>query len=803
MPSMSPPDLVARADLVYDRPPATPLEGQPIGNGVMGTMVWTSPEAVHLQLNRCDVFAVNRYHDRRQAEDTDYCGGCAQVTIEPGGQPFGAGPAYSQRLDLFRAECTVAGQGVSVRCFVCAGSDVLVVEVTDRRPRPGPVRLTLSMWRPPEVCTGTHRAEYCFSGTGDRPLLVQQFSQGDHYCASAVAAAQAGVQIGARPEAEATGERARVLVCSATDGRSVILLSTAASWAPAEPPGDAALQVLDRAASRPLEELRAEHRRWWSAFWSRTYVHLSSADGSAEATERARTLHLYYMASSSRGSLPPKWNGSLFTTDGDRRDWGAQYWVWTTEMHYFPLLAADAADLADPYFDMYRSQLARCQRAARQRWGVSGAFYPETAPFDGPVVLPDDVAAEYREVLCGDRSSLQLSDRARAHGQYEGHLRVLACARDELAAGRYTWISHVVSSAAELAVQAWWRYRYTGDVAWLRSHAYPLLRGAVEFYRGLSMRGADGRYHLHGTNVHEDFWGATDSIMDLAAIRGAAPLAIRAAEILAVDEPLRGLWRDLLDNLAPYPMGRDPEARALEGAALADDVWAAGHLGDVDGQHNPEDVWLNPIFPFEDWTLETGDPVVDAIARKALDLAPRMRAIRDGAACNTAIRTPIALARAGCGEDLPAALASYYAAFAPLANGWGLFEGKDQAHSIEPLGCIATALQEALLQSLSPSPGEPEVLSLFPAWPRAWSARFRLLARGGFLVSATCSAGAISAVEIESRRGEPCRLRNPWGGPCTLTPAGPDGSQLSGRILCFDTEPGQTYCVAPDDRSPT
>ena len=38
---------------------------------------------------------------------------------------------------------------------------------------------------------------------------------------------------------------------------------------------------------------------------------------------------------------------------------------------------------------------------------------------------------------------------------------------------------------------------------------------------------------------------------------------------------------------------------------LADDVWAAGYLGDVDGQNNPEDVWLNPVFPFEDWTLET------------------------------------------------------------------------------------------------------------------------------------------------------------------------------------------------------
>ncbi|MCP3885280.1 MAG: hypothetical protein GY700_07370, partial [Propionibacteriaceae bacterium] len=81
---------------------------------------------------------------------------------------------------------------------------------------------------------------------------------------------------------------------------------------------------------------------------------------------------------------------------------------------------------------------------------------------------------------------------------------------------RYTWISHVASSGSELAVQAWWRYRYTGDNEWLRTHAYPLLRGTVEFYRHLVKKSEDGRYHLSGTNAHEDFWGVKDGIMDLA-----------------------------------------------------------------------------------------------------------------------------------------------------------------------------------------------------------------------------------------------------------------------------------------------
>jgi hypothetical protein len=786
-------DLVSRADLIYDCPPATPLEGQPVGNGAMGTMVWTSPGAVHFQLNRCDVFAVNRHHHRRQAEDTDYCGGCAQVTIELGGQPFQPTDAYAQRLSLYDAESTITGQDLTVRCFASAMCDILAIEIDDRRAAPQPVRLTLAMWRPPEVCTGDHTAQYRFTDSEDRVLLVQQFSQNDHYCSSAVAATVVGVE----PRVEHTSQQSRTLVCPATAGRTIILLSTAASWSPQEDAGVTSFRVLDRAASASMDELRTEHRTWWADFWSRTYVRLSSADGVANAMEQVRTRHLYYMASSSRGALPPKWNGSIFITDGDHRLWGAQYWVWTTEMHYFPLFAADAVDLMTPYFDMYRAQLSRCEAAGLQRWGAQGAFYPETAAFDGPVILPDDVAIEYQDVLLGRKSALQLSDRARALGQYEAGLRVLACARDELAAGRYTWISHVMSSGCELAVQAWWRYRYSVDLKWLCSHGYPLLRGAVEFYRHLAERGADGLFHVYGTNVHEDFWGAHDGIWDLAAIRGTTPLAIRAAEILGVDATLRVQWQDLLDNLAPYPMGSDPQSRALTGAVLADDIWAAGHLGHVDGQHNPEDVWLNPIFPFEDWTLETGDAAADAIAHKAVKLAPRMQSILDGDTCNTAIRTPIAVARVGHGEDLPAVLASYYAAFAPLANGWSLFEGADQAHSIEPLGCITTAVQEGLLQSLSPAPGESEILSVFPAWPHAWDAEFRLLARGGFVVSSAIREGVVESVEIESRNGEGCLLRNLWGTPCRITATDGTEHELAGEVLCFATVAGASYHIVP------
>ena len=49
--------LVSRADLTYAKPVDRSEEGLPVGNGRMGSLVWTTPDALKFQLNRVDVFA--------------------------------------------------------------------------------------------------------------------------------------------------------------------------------------------------------------------------------------------------------------------------------------------------------------------------------------------------------------------------------------------------------------------------------------------------------------------------------------------------------------------------------------------------------------------------------------------------------------------------------------------------------------------------------------------------------------------------------------------------------------------------
>ncbi|MFM8478703.1 MAG: glycosyl hydrolase family 95 catalytic domain-containing protein, partial [Planctomycetaceae bacterium] len=436
--------------------------------------------------------------------------------IEVGGQPFAADKGnFRQQLSLETAECILETTDIVARMFVSANSDVLVLELDDRRDAPQPLQIAVSMLRQPEVRVGENFASTGFVDNPKQVVLHQRFRERDFHNASALVVSVSRNDAAENKTAQIvpTSATTRTLILPPAHGKRVLLISSAASRQATDDPSARAASLFENAASQSVTELREAHQKWWRDFWSRTFVDLSSDDGQAQRAQRWRDLHLYHVASSSRGELSPRAKG-----------------------------------------------------------------------------------------LC----------------QFDSQLNVVT----EPYKGRFSWISHVASSGSELAIHAWCRHRYTGDQNWLRTHTYPLLRGTVEFYRHLVRKEADGRYHLSGTHAHEDFWGVRDSIMDLAAIRGTAPLAIRAAEILGVAPDLRDQWKELLENLAPYPVGSDPHAKALTGGALAEDVWAAGFLGEMDGQHNPEDVWLTPVFPFEECTLETRNVVTDPIVQKLLDLAP-------------------------------------------------------------------------------------------------------------------------------------------------------------------------------------
>src|SRR3954453_12042118 len=121
--------LVSRADLDYDAPATRSEEGQPIGNGRMGSLVWTTPSALHFQINRVDVFGQDSYTTSFPKQDSDYASGCAYVDINlaDAGDDVFINDGFNQHLSLYDATMTAKGRGVTARVLASPQHDVMAV----------------------------------------------------------------------------------------------------------------------------------------------------------------------------------------------------------------------------------------------------------------------------------------------------------------------------------------------------------------------------------------------------------------------------------------------------------------------------------------------------------------------------------------------------------------------------------------------------------------------------------------------------------------------------------------------------
>src|SRR6185369_9626876 len=126
---------------------------------------------------------------------------------------------------------------------------------------------------------------------------------------------------------------------------------------------------------------------------------------------------------------------------------------------------------------------------------------------------------------------------------------------------------------------AWQRWLFTGEEAWLRTQAYPLLRGAAEFYRHFPnfTKGSDGTWHIHHVNNGESQWNSSDTAYELGQLHAIFPLAARASEILGVDAELRPVWREIAQHLPPLAPGM--RRRGAFGGFVAEGPGAIAPLG--------------------------------------------------------------------------------------------------------------------------------------------------------------------------------------------------------------------------------
>ena len=107
------------------------------------------------------------------------------------------------------------------------------------------------------------------------------------------------------------------------------------------------------------------------------------------------------------------------------------------------------------------------------------------------------------------------------------------------------------------------------------------------------------------------------------------------------------------------------------------------------------------------------------------------------------------------------------------------------------------------MQSISGTPGGDPVIRVFPAWDKNIPAYFKLLARGGFLVSSSVKNGEVSFIEINSQFGGTCSIRNPWPvSTISLYRKGIKAEDLTGLLIAFSTSPGEDIIIVPQGVNP-
>ena len=444
-----PADVVSRSDIVLAKPNTDPAQSMPLGDGQLGAAVWAA-NGMTIQLNRADTMPYR------------YSPGWIVI---PGLSKLTGAPDFHAALDLYDGTLTESGGGMTATVTVEADSPDVVISVTGADPT-ATQSAQVELWAP-RTPTAT--------ATGSTGVLSQTWSDsgdpaypggtGKTY-GSLAAITASGQQVTASVPDSLT---AQVTFRPHADGSYRVVVASP-HWAG----GDALAAARSQLAGAMAGNATAETRAWWRRYWQQTDpMELDSADGTASYLENLRTMYLY-TAAAERGSgdLAGSQAGTadLFSWLQDNVKWNpAAYWIWNQRMQLAANQGAGDADLNDPFFGMYKDDVANIRAWTEQQFpGMPGLCVPETMRFNG-----NGYSNGTQAYNGGTHADENLSCSSQVPATYNGE---------------------TITSGAELSLYAWWQYQDTGDAKFLAG-MYPLMSGVARFLLAYGQPGADGLLH--------------------------------------------------------------------------------------------------------------------------------------------------------------------------------------------------------------------------------------------------------------------------------------------------------------------
>jgi alpha-L-fucosidase 2 len=447
------------------------------------------------------------------------------------------------------------------------------------------------------------------------------------------------------------------------------------------------------------------HKEWWKNFWNASSVSIPDT-----IIEKQWFLEMYKFGSAARKEAPPISLQAVWTADnGKLPPWKGDFHNdLNTQLSYWPAYSSNHIDLEEGFINWLFNNRETFKKYTKTYFGKSGLNVPGVATLTGEPM------------------------------------------------GGWIQYSFGPTVSAWLAQHFYLHWRYTMDKTFLSEKAYPWIRDVVVFLDELSIRGKDSKRKLPLSSSPEIFnnsaqaWFSETSNFDLALIRWTYEKAAELSGELGIKEDSLK-WRSILGEWPDYTI--DPKTGLM---------FAPGIPYSQSHRHFSHLMAFHPLGIID---FSKGDSDKIIIENTLTNLA----AVGSDWWCGYSFSWLGNLyARALDGEKAAEALRTFAACFClPNSfhvNGDQTKSGKSKftyrPFTLEGNFAFAAGVQEMLIQS------HAGFVQIFPAVPRSWKdVSFKnLRTEGAFLVSAERKQGDVTNMTVFSEKGGQFVFLNPFKG---------------------------------------